>query len=329
MTNKVKTQKKFKRIRKSTPKKTHKKYRKHHGGAPNNQPSMSQPFNNQQSISQPQINPMTPTPMSQPFNSQPSMNQPQINPMTPTSMSQPFNSQQSMSQPQINPMTQMSQPSINQNQPQMNPTMPMNQPPMNSTMPMNQPQMNPTMPMNQPQMNPTMPMNQPQMNPTMPMNQPQMNQMTSMNQSQMNSPVSMNQPQMNSTMPMNQMTPIPENSGMNIDQLNSIENPISNGINNVGINNILEGTFNKSVDEEESRIEKNIGKDTSGLIVSLAPVNAVKESEMEKKLNKNYPTPGFSEYQGLPDDKTAPKLLVHGIYPTYLYSSKPHENNNM
>ena len=318
MTNKVKTQKKFKRIRKSTPKKTHKKYRKHHGGAPNNQPSMSQPFNNQQSISQPQINPMTPTPMSQPFNSQPSMNQPQINPMTPTSMSQPFNSQQSMSQPQINPMTQMSQPSINQNQPQMNPTMPMNQPPMNSTMPMNQPQMNPTMPMNQPQMNPTMPMNQ-----------PQMNQMTSMNQSQMNSPVSMNQPQMNSTMPMNQMTPIPENSGMNIDQLNSIENPISNGINNVGINNILEGTFNKSVDEEESRIEKNIGKDTSGLIVSLAPVNAVKESEMEKKLNKNYPTPGFSEYQGLPDDKTAPKLLVHGIYPTYLYSSKPHENNNM
>jgi hypothetical protein len=311
MTNKVKTQKKFKRIRKSTPKKTHKKYRKHHGGAPNNQPSMSQPFNNQQSISQPQINPMTPTPMSQPFNSQQSMNQPSINqnqsginqmtPMTP--MSQPFNSQQSMSQPQMNPTMPM-------NQPQMNPTMPMNQPQMNSPVSMNQPQMNSTMPMNQPQMNSTMPMNQPQTNSTMPMNQPQMN-----------SPVSMNQ-----------MTPIPENSGMNMDQLNSIENPISNGINNinnVGINNILEGTFNKPVDEEESRIEKNIGKDTSGLIVSLAPVNAVKESEMEKKLNKNYPTPGFSEYEGLPDDKTAPKLLVHGIYPTYLYSSKPHENNNM
>jgi len=329
MTNKVKTQKKFKRIRKSTPKKTHKKYRKHHGGAPNNQPSMSQPFNNQQSISQPQINPMTPTPMSQPFNSQQSMSQPSmnqnqsgINQMTP--MSQPFNSQQSMSQPQINPMTPMTHMSQ-----QFNSQQSMNQPQINPMTPMSQPQMNPTMPMNQPQMNSPVSMNQPQMNPTMPMNQPQMNSPVSMNQPQMNSPVSMNQPQMNPTMSMNQMTPIPENSGMNIDQLNSIENPISNGINNVGINNILEGTFNKSVDEEESIIEKNIGKDTSGLIVSLAPVNAVKESEMEKKLNKNYPTPGFSEYQGLPDDKTAPKLLVHGIYPTYLYSSKPHENNNM
>jgi hypothetical protein len=96
-------------------------------------------------------------------------------------------------------------------------------------------------------------------------------------------------------------------------------------------NEQLEGTFNKPDEPKETPIEIKMRKATSGLYITEAPVNADKETEMIKKTKKNksgeYPTVGFSDYRGLPDNETTPKLLVHGIYPTYLYSAIPTGDN--
>jgi len=99
----------------------------------------------------------------------------------------------------------------------------------------------------------------------------------------------------------------------------------------------LSGTFNRPDKEQEieneTLIEKKHLAARSGLFLSQAPVNADKETELAKKQDRakdgTYPMPGFSTFEGLPDDDIAPKILVDNVYPKYLYSATatPQMNN--
>lgn len=99
-------------------------------------------------------------------------------------------------------------------------------------------------------------------------------------------------------------------------------------------NHELEGSYDYPDKEEEAKesiAEKKERSAHQGLFISRAQVNADKETEIERKKDKEskgiYPSPGFTDYKGLPTDDVAPKLLVQGIYPSYLFSSTQMEGS--